>query len=50
MICQVRLHTDTQAAESARAVNAKAYTIGMDVVFGGGQYAPEITVVRLSEV
>lgn len=38
---QVRIHTDEQAAESARAVNALAYTVGSDVVFGQGQYAPE---------
>ena len=37
---QVRVHTDTKAAESARAVNALAYTAGRDVVFGAGQYAP----------
>jgi hypothetical protein len=37
---QVRLHTDSQAAESTRPVNAKAYTLGQDVVFGAGQYAP----------
>jgi len=37
---QVRMHTDTQAAESARAVNAKAYTVGKDVMFGEGEYAP----------
>ena len=37
---RVRVHTDTQAAESARAVNAQAYTVGRDVVFGAGQYAP----------
>jgi hypothetical protein len=37
----VRLHTDTRAAESARAVNALAYTVGHDIVFAGGQYAPE---------
>jgi hypothetical protein len=29
---QVRLHTDAKAAESARAVNAIAYTVGRDVV------------------
>ncbi|MBC2702891.1 MAG: DUF4157 domain-containing protein [ANME-2 cluster archaeon] len=34
---QVRLHSDAQAAESARALNAKAYTLGQDVVFGTGQ-------------
>jgi Domain of unknown function (DUF4157)/Lysine-specific metallo-endopeptidase len=36
----VRVHTDGAAAESARAVNALAYTVGRDVVFGPGQYAP----------
>jgi len=38
---QVRVHNDVQAAESAQAVNALAYTMGQDVVFGAGQYAPE---------
>lgn len=37
---QVRVHTDARAAESARAVGALAYTVGRDVVFGAGQYAP----------
>jgi hypothetical protein len=37
---RVRLHTDAKAAESAQAVNALAYTVGRDIVFGGGQYAP----------
>jgi hypothetical protein len=36
----VRVHTDGGAAESARAVNANAYTVGSDVVFGPGRYAP----------
>jgi hypothetical protein len=36
----VHLHTDAKAAESARAVNALAYTVGRDVVFGAGQYRP----------
>jgi len=35
---QVRVHTDSNAAESARAVNAHAFTLGQDVVFGDGQY------------
>ena len=38
---QVRVHTDERAAESARAVNALAYTVGRDVVFGAGQYETE---------
>jgi outer membrane protein OmpA-like peptidoglycan-associated protein len=38
---EVRVHTDTQAAESARSVNALAYTVGQDVVFGQGHYDPQ---------
>ena len=37
---QVRIHADTQAAETSRAVNARAFTLGRDVVFGAGQYQP----------
>jgi hypothetical protein len=37
---QARMYTDTQAAESARAVNARAFTVGRDVLFGIGQYTP----------
>jgi hypothetical protein len=36
----VRVHTDARAATSARALNAKAYTVGRDVVFASGQYSP----------
>jgi Domain of unknown function (DUF4157) len=36
----VRVHNDARAAESARSINALAYTVGRDVVFGAGQYAP----------
>lgn len=37
----VRVHKDSQAAESAQAINARAYTTGSDVVFGTNEYAPE---------
>lgn len=37
---QVRVHADGAAAESAHAVNALAYTVGRNVVFARGQYAP----------
>jgi hypothetical protein len=37
---QVRVHTDASAAESARDVNAHAYTVGGHMVFGRGRYAP----------
>ena len=40
---QVRIHADAQAAESARSVNALAYTVGKDIVFGAGQYTPGTT-------
>ncbi|MET0649824.1 MAG: DUF4157 domain-containing protein [Pyrinomonadaceae bacterium] len=39
----VRVHTGERAAASARAVTAEAYTVGRDVVFGAGRYAPEST-------
>jgi len=38
---QVRVHTDPQATQSAQDVDAKAYTVGQNVVFGAGEYAPE---------
>ena len=37
---QVRVHTDARAVESARTLNALAYTSSRDIVFGAGQYAP----------
>jgi LysM repeat protein len=37
----VRIHADAQAAESARSVGARAYTVGNAIVFGDGQYSPE---------
>lgn len=43
---QVRIHTDARAAESARAVNAAAYTVGRDIVFDAGHYAPGIASGR----
>ncbi|MDR4480904.1 MAG: DUF4157 domain-containing protein [Nitrospira sp.] len=36
----VRIHSDAQASESARRVNALAYTVGRDIVFGAGQFDP----------
>jgi hypothetical protein len=37
---RVRVHTDERAADSAYAVAARAYTVGRDVVFARGAYAP----------
>ncbi|MGA2286869.1 DUF4157 domain-containing protein [Bradyrhizobium sp.] len=39
-LSRVRMHTDTKAAESARAIDARAYTVGAHVAFGPRQYAP----------
>ncbi len=36
----VRVHTDGPATESAKAVQAHAYTVGNDVVFQGDRYSP----------
>ncbi|NJD75636.1 MAG: DUF4157 domain-containing protein [Candidatus Methanoperedens sp.] len=41
---KVRVHADIEAAESAQAVNALAYTVGQDVVFGPGKYAPKTDI------
>ncbi|MGH7512752.1 MAG: eCIS core domain-containing protein [Gemmatimonadales bacterium] len=36
----VRIHTDARAAESARAVDSLAYTVGKDIAFAAGRYEP----------
>jgi len=38
---KVKVHTDAPAAESAKAINARAYTFGESIVFGAGQFAPD---------
>jgi hypothetical protein len=42
----VRIHTGSEAAQVSRDVNAKAFTIGRDVVFGEGEYRPGTTEGR----
>jgi hypothetical protein len=37
----VRVHTDAAAARSAEAIGARAYTVGSEVVFGHGCFAPD---------
>ncbi len=37
---QVKIHADGVAGQSAQDVNAHAYTVGNDIVFGAGQFAP----------
>ncbi|MEL6884220.1 MAG: DUF4157 domain-containing protein [Pseudomonadota bacterium] len=36
----VRVHTGPRAQAAAKALNARAFTTGRDVVFGPGEYAP----------
>ncbi len=36
----VRVHSDGRAAQAARSVSARAFTLGRDVVFGAGEYRP----------
>jgi hypothetical protein len=44
---RVRVHTGAAAEQSARAVNANAYTVGQSIVFGSRQYAPQTAEGRL---
>jgi hypothetical protein len=37
---KVRIHADGKAAASARAVNANAYTVGQNIAFDAGRFAP----------
>jgi hypothetical protein len=37
----VRIHDDSAAAQSAKAINAHAYTSGSHIYFGSGSYAPQ---------
>jgi Domain of unknown function (DUF4157) len=43
---RVRIHTDARAEESAQRVNALAYTVGHNLVFAPGRYAPVTTEGR----
>ena len=45
-LADVRVHTDTHAAESAKEINAAAYTSGTHIVFGTGRFAPHTTSGR----
>lgn len=43
---KVRVHKDAKASESAQSVNALAYTVGNDIVFGSGQFSPGTAIGR----
>src|SRR4051794_21526744 len=36
----VRIHADSESGRAAESVNAAAFTIGQNIVFGGGRFAP----------
>ena len=38
---RVRIHADAEAARSAQAINALAYTVGSDIVFGNPRSSPD---------
>ena len=40
-LSSVRIHTGSAAGQSARSINARAYTLGSNIVFGSGEYKPE---------
>jgi hypothetical protein len=37
---RVRVHTDSRAERTASSINARAFTVGRDIAFAPGQYAP----------
>lgn len=43
---RVRVHADGRATESASRLDARAYTVGRDVVFGAGRYEPHTSAGR----
>jgi hypothetical protein len=43
---RVRVHTGADAEQSSRDVNAHAYTVGHNLVFGAGQFRPETPAGR----
>ncbi len=43
---RVRVHNDARAAESAQMLNAAAFTVGSDVVFGASRYQPNSKMGR----
>ena len=38
---RVKVHTGPEAAQSAQSIDARAYTLGQNIVFGAGQYSPD---------
>lgn len=44
---KIRVHTGALAEKSAQSINALAYTVGTDIVFGSGQFSPSTADGRL---
>jgi hypothetical protein len=40
-LSHVRIFTDSAAGQSARSIDARAYTLGSNIVFGQGEYDPQ---------
>ena len=38
---QVWVHADAHAADTAKSINAKAFTVGRNIAFGAGEYSPD---------
>jgi outer membrane protein OmpA-like peptidoglycan-associated protein len=43
---RIRVHSDERAAEAAQSVHAQAFTVGSNLVFGAGRYAPHTRAGR----
>lgn len=43
---QVRVHTDSHAADTAKSINARAFTVGRNIAFVAGEYSPGTTSGR----
>jgi hypothetical protein len=37
----IKIHTDTNAVQMSRELNAQAFTVGRDIYFNSGKYAPD---------
>jgi Domain of unknown function (DUF4157) len=42
----VQVHADAEAAIATRAIQARAYTLGRNILFGAGEYAPSMETGR----
>ena len=43
---QVRVHADAHAADTAKSINARAFTVGRNIAFGAGEYSPDTNIGR----